>query len=217
MKEMSFFSPLVYFLVRWFCWIVLKVYNRMRVLGLKDVDPKRQYIVVCNHCSNLDPVVIGGTFPTRLRYLAKSELFQCPGFSHLLLALGAIPVKKQDSQSAGATLKAFLSLLEDGESVLIFPEGGRSDDGALKPLEGGVALIALKSKVAILPAYIRGSFQAMPPGAPWIKPVRISVTYGSPIDPSPYVSCESGGKEARGKLLQAISEAFIALERQSDE
>mgnify|MGYP000970320791 CR=1 FL=1 len=216
MKRRPFFTTIVYFLVSWFCWGVLRIYNRMRVFGLRDFDKSRQYIVVSNHCSNLDPVVIGSTFPIRLRYLAKSELFRCPGFSHLLLALGAIPVRKQDSQSAGATLKAFLSLLQNGESVLIFPEGGRSEDGTLKPLEGGVALIALKSRVPVLPAFVRGSFGAMPPGAPWIKPVRLSVTYGEPIDPSLYGG-ESGGKEARGKLLETVSEALLALEHRTDE
>ena len=141
---MTLSNKLFYFFVKWFFYISLKVYNRISTRWLSPL-PRRNYIVIANHCSNLDPVVMGAIFPGRLRFLAKSELFEPFIFGSMVRALGATPVQKQDSQSAGAALRAFLKLLDDGENVLLFPEGGRSLDGKLQPLEGGAALIAMKS------------------------------------------------------------------------
>ncbi|WP_024822121.1 MULTISPECIES: lysophospholipid acyltransferase family protein [Aminobacterium] len=204
-------NHLFYKLAKLFCFLVLKIYNRLTVIWKKSLISTSPVIVAANHCSNLDPVIIGAVFPRRLRYLAKSELFTIPGLSLLIRILGAIPVVKQNSQSAGAALKAFLELLEQGENVLLFPEGARSRDGGLQPLEGGVALIAMKSGAPIIPAYIQGSFQSMPPGARFVRPTRIKVTFGPAIVPAERTIGLSS-KEGRLKLLEDVEEALKKLE-----
>jgi len=108
---MTLSNKLFYFLVKWFFYIALKAYNRISIRWFSPL-PRRNYIVIANHCSNLDPVVLGAIFPGRLRFLAKSELFEPFIFGSMVRALGAIPVQKQDSQSAGAALRTFLKLLE---------------------------------------------------------------------------------------------------------
>ena len=160
---MTFFQKTFYFLVKSFFFICLKVYNRLSIRWGASL-PDRNVIVIANHCSNLDPVVMGAVFPRRVRFLGKSELFEPFLFGSMVRALGVVPVDKQDSQSAGTALKAFLRLLKEGENVLLFPEGGRSLDGKLQPLEGGAALIAMKSGAPIVPAFVSGTFEAMPPG-----------------------------------------------------
>ncbi|MFA7621063.1 MAG: lysophospholipid acyltransferase family protein [Aminobacteriaceae bacterium] len=204
---MTLFNRVFYFFVKWFFFISLKVYNRLSI-GWTSALPERNVIVAANHTSNLDPVIMGAVFPRRLRYLAKEDLFKPFFLGGAIRALGAIPVRKSDSQRAGAALRTFLKLLESGENVLIFPEGGRSTDGELQPLEGGVALIALKSGAPIVPAYISGAFKAMPPGSLWVKPGRLSIVFGEVIDSSKYIPL---GNEGRRSLLKDLGGAFYEL------
>ena len=205
---MTLFHRIFYFFVKWFFFICLKLYNRMTVRW-KAPLPERNVIVIVNHCSNLDPAVMGAIFPRRLRYLAKAELFRSGIFGGMIRALGAIPVQTRDSQSAGTALRAFLNLLKDGENVLLFPEGGRSLDGKLQPLEGGAALIAMKSGAPVVPVFIAGTFEAMPPGVKWIKPGKISVLLGEAIDTLPYIE---DGREGRARLLERFEKTLISLE-----
>jgi len=205
---MTFFQKTFYFLVKSFFFICLKVYNRLSIRWGTSL-PDRNVIVIANHCSNLDPVVMGAVFPRRVRFLGKSELFEPFLFGSMVRALGVVPVDKQDSQSAGTALKAFLRLLKEGENVLLFPEGGRSLDGKLKPLEGGAALIAMKSGAPIVPAFVSGTFEAMPPGAKWVKPVHLAVVFGETIETGEYMSL---GREGRNKLVIKLQETLESLE-----
>jgi 1-acyl-sn-glycerol-3-phosphate acyltransferase len=152
---------------------------------------------------------MGAIFPGRLRFLAKAELFEPFIFGSMVRALGATPVLKQDSQSAGAALRAFLKLLDDGENVLLFPEGGRSLDGKLQPLEGGAALIALKSGAPVVPAFVAGTFEAMPPGSKFVKPLHLSVVVGETIETAEYARL---GREGRDLLLKKLEEELVSLE-----
>lgn len=205
---MTTFNKVFYSLVKWSLFFILKIYNRLTVRRLAPL-PERNYIAIANHCSNLDPIIVGAAFPGRFRILAKSELYEPFIFGRIVKALGTIPVKKEDSQSAGASLRLFLRLLSEGENVLLFPEGGRSMDGKLQPLEGGVALIALKSGAPIVPAYVAGTFEAMPPGAKFVKPARLSAVIGEAIDTGEYASL---GKEGRNLLLRRLEEELASLE-----
>jgi 1-acyl-sn-glycerol-3-phosphate acyltransferase len=208
---MTYFNRIFYFFVKWSFFIALKVYNRLSIRWTSPL-PERNVIVVANHTSNLDPVIMGAVFPRRLRYLAKAELFEPFLFGSMVRALGSIPVRKQDSQSAGTALRTFLKLLESGENVLIFPEGGRSLDGKLKPLEGGVALIALRSGAPIVPAFITGAFEAMPPGSKWVKPLRLSIVFGETVDSSKYIPFAKNGRDM---LLKDLNEIFVSMNNAS--
>jgi len=209
---MNFLKRLFYVIAKLFFFIILKVYNRLHVSGRGFIPRGEKVIVVANHCSNMDPVVVGVAFPGSLRYLAKAELFYNPILGFLIKALGAIPVSKTNNQSAGVALKAFLEILESGSSVLLFPEGSRSFDGKLQPFQGGVALIALRSKVPIIPAYVSGTFEAMPRGAERVKPSKITVNFGEKISPEE-IARDLPSKEARKILLDELEEAFVRMER----
>ena len=185
----------VYWLAKHLCLIALKLHNKLRVEGLEKIPAERPVIVAANHTSNLDPVVVGCVFPDRLRPLGKIELFQInPIFTWLMNNLGVIPVSKESGATAAAALKKFLGLLKDGESLMIFPEGARSLDGRLKPLEGGVAVLATNVAAPIVPLYVAGSFVAMPVGSKKITRHPIVARFGEPIMPLP--------KDQRGPLKE---------------
>ncbi|MDR2179558.1 MAG: 1-acyl-sn-glycerol-3-phosphate acyltransferase [Synergistaceae bacterium] len=205
-------DKIFYGFVRMFFKILLTLYNRLSVKWMERLPKDKNMIVASNHCSNLDPLVVGVAFPRRLRYFAKEELFRPFLFGKIIRILGAVPVSRADSSTAAAALKGLLRFLEEGRDVLIFPEGARSSDGKLQPLEGGVGLIASHSKVAILPVFIKGSYDAMPPGAFMVKPRKITVIFGKSIPFDPEIH---KGKEGREKIMEELANSLCALESQA--
>ena len=202
-------NPVFYWVARNLFWLILKVYNRCSVRWLAPLDPNERVIVACNHASNLDPIVVGSFFPRRLRYFAKEELFRSWFLGTSIRALGAVPVSRADNASAAGALKGFMKLYREGSDILIFPEGGRSADGRLQPLEGGVALIAAHERAPILPAFIKGSFDAMPPGLPFVRPSKIAVTFGRPLRFSDAVYQSKGGRDV---IMGELTAAMMSLE-----
>lgn len=206
------FHKLLYFLVKNASFVFHTIYNRLSVRGRENI-PDGTLVVASNHASNIDPPLIGGVFPRRLRYLAKESLFHNPLLGFLIDTLGAIPVKREDSQSAGAVMKMMLRLLEGGESLLLFPEGSRTPDGRLQPLEGGAALLSIKTGVPILPVYIAGSHAICPPGKILPRPAKLTVTFAAPLYPDSY-DC-ANDREKRAAMMRDLEGILRGLEREA--
>ena len=202
-------NKIFYAIVKNFFKIILIIYNRCTSKWLEKLDPNEKYIVACNHASNMDPVIVGAFFPRRLRYFAKEELFVNWFLGTSIRALGAVPVSRNDNASAAGALRGFIKLYQDGNDVLIFPEGGRTLDGNLQPLEGGVGVIASHTHAPILPVFIHGSFKAMPPGSAFIKPTKVKITFGKPLRFSEEVY---KSKEGRNEIMTALNNSLRELE-----
>jgi 1-acyl-sn-glycerol-3-phosphate acyltransferase len=192
----------------WFC-----VFNRLSREGTDHIPRRGAFILAANHCSNLDPVVVGAACPRRLRFMAKEELFRVPLLGTLIDALGAVPVPRSDRQGAAAVLRLTLSRLEAAESVLVFPEGTRSRDGRLGKLEGGVALLAIKTGLPVIPAFLSGTFEALPSGVSFPRPSKIRLRFGEPLEAASWSDLPE--REARRAFLCALEERFRALESSS--
>ena len=204
------FRNIFYKITQIFFRIILIIYNRVSVKWEAPLPESGRYIVAANHCSNLDPLVIGANFPRQLKYLSKSELFHNFFLGGAIRMLGGVPVIQEDRNAAASALKALLNLLQEGNSVILFPEGSRSPDGKLKPLEGGTALISIKSGVPIIPAYVTGSFEAMPSGAKWVKPKKIRLIFGKAIYPPG--DADKSSKAAREELTQLLTKTLSDME-----
>ena len=202
-------NKIFYAIVRNFLKVLLIIYNRCTSRWLCKLPEDEKFIVACNHASNLDPVIVGCFFPRRLRYLAKEELFTNWLFGKCITALGAVPVSRQSNVSAAGALKGFMKLYQEGSDVLIFPEGGRTLDGKLQPLEGGVAVIAAHEHAPILPVFIHGSFRAMPPESALIKPTKLRVTFGEPLRFSDEVYDSKAGRKI---IMDSLNDAMKKLE-----
>jgi len=207
-------SKLFYFLVKNAYLVFFRIFNRLTVLNRERIPNKRPLILASNHCSNLDPPVVGSVFEERMRYIAKASLFRPALFGFALRTLGAVPVSREDERKAALVLKTFLGFLESGQTVLIFPEGKRSEDGNLQPLEGGVALLSQKSGCPILPVHLSGTFDALPMGRAFPRPVKIVMNYGYPIDPAEIPS-DLSEKAGRTWILERLSSEYRRLENES--
>jgi 1-acyl-sn-glycerol-3-phosphate acyltransferase len=137
-------------------------------------------LLVANHQSHLDPVLVGIACPRRLKYLARRGLFFWP-FSWWIRALGAVPIDRERGALGG--IKTTLNLLRQHEAVLVFPEGTRTPDGQLHPLLPGFCLLARRSGATIVPVAISGAYISMPRGRILPLPWPIRLNFAAPIFP----------------------------------
>ncbi|MDR1581138.1 MAG: 1-acyl-sn-glycerol-3-phosphate acyltransferase [Synergistaceae bacterium] len=206
-------SRVFYHFVRNAFKLFFRLYNRLEVRGLSNVPNEGPMIVASNHASFADPPLIGAVLPIRLRYLSKESLFRIPLLGFLIRTLGAVPVSREDSQRAGAVMKLLLALLKGGESVLLFPEGSRSADGRLKPLEAGAAYLSAKTGIPVLPVYVKGSFEAWPKGRALPRPSKLKLSISRLIYPDPDMTNE---RERREKLMRSLESELLAMEAGAD-
>jgi 1-acyl-sn-glycerol-3-phosphate acyltransferase len=151
----------------------------LKVYGRENIPAEGGVLVISNHQSYLDPAILGAQLWRPMSYLAKSELWKNPVFGALITSLNAYPVR-QGAGDVGA-IKETISRLQEGHLLNIFPEGSRTEDGDLLPIQAGVALVIRKAEVPVVPAVVDGSFYAWPKGRvlPASHPVR--VMYGKPM------------------------------------
>lgn len=135
---------------------LLKVFWGYKVEGKENI-PERSFILVANHISLLDPIVIGAAFDKRLYYLAKKELFKSKIFNPFLRWLGAIEVDRRDFKYD--TWKRIMKIIKKNEVIVIFPEGTRNDNPELGLLElkDGASTLALTYGLPLLPVGIIGT------------------------------------------------------------
>lgn len=127
-----------------------------QVEGLENLPTSGRTMIVSNHQSFLDPLIVSLSCPHRqIHFMAKEELFSIPTARHLLLSLGAFPVDRKGPGKQ--TIAKVLTLLREERLICLFAEGTRSRDGALQPFQPGFAKIARKTKTPVIPIAISGT------------------------------------------------------------
>jgi 1-acyl-sn-glycerol-3-phosphate acyltransferase len=182
---------------------VTKLYFRCSREGLDRMPKDGPLIVVANHVSYLDPMIVGSSLPREFHFLAKEELFQGRILGWLLPRLNTRPIRR-----GAGTVQAIRDCedaLAKGHAVIIFPEGTRSTDGQLQEAKGGAAMIAERTGATILPIYLDGTFRAWPAGAAYPRPARIRIIIGDPFSPS-----EFADEQDRKLRQQKMSERMMA-------
>jgi 1-acyl-sn-glycerol-3-phosphate acyltransferase len=184
-KEPSINPVLDYLAWFWYCTLYgpcfafSKALFRFRYSGKQNVPMQGPVLIVSNHQSNLDPVLIGLASPRQLKYFARVGLFVWP-FSWWIRALGAVPI---DRDNAIGGIKTTLKLLKQGEAVVVFPEGSRTPDGQMHEMLPGFCMLARKSGATIVPVAIDGAFHALRRGTFIPRLARISLIICPRITP----------------------------------
>ena len=162
-----------------FSQIFCTVFFQIRVFDRHHVPLEGGVLLVSNHQSYLDPVLVGLGLRRRMNFLARESLFRFGPFAWLIHSLNTIPIDREGLGLRG--VKEVLRRLRRGEAVGLFPEGTRTRDGSPGPLRPGFYAIVRRAKVPLVPVRIEGAFEAWPRGAaaPRMHPIRI--TYGRPL------------------------------------
>ncbi len=163
--------------IAWCLWHILRIISfPLKIRGKENTPQQGAFILASNHLSYLDPMTIGGCFPRRISYMAKESLFKNKIFAFILNSVGAFPVKKETGD-IGA-IKEALKRLKMGCPLVLFPEGTRIS--TQKQNYPGVAFIAAKSGVPVVPVCIQGSDQVLPSGKKFLRRRPVSVSFGKP-------------------------------------
>lgn len=166
------------------CWYIarglFRLYFRWTIVGLEHVPRTGPLLIASNHVSFADPPIVGAALPRPIHFLARSTLFHNPILGALIRKLNDLPVDRDGGGGAG--LKAVLGVLEQGEGIILFPEGTRSADGSLQTARAGIGLTVIKSGAPVLPVRLLGVHEAWPRQRRLPRPGRIRVVFGKPLD-----------------------------------
>ncbi|MGH7828115.1 MAG: lysophospholipid acyltransferase family protein [Candidatus Binatia bacterium] len=173
----------VYGLARLWTWMILKIGRiSLRVEGLKHIDPQSQYVFMVNHQSNIDiPVLVQSLVGFQLRWLAKKELLRVPLFGWAVWASKHIVIDRAGGLRALKSLQKAKERLQEGISIVVFPEGSRSRTGNLLPFKKGGFLLATQTNTPVVPVTINGSGASLPAGAWRPVPATVEVWIGEPL------------------------------------
>ena len=161
-------------------FVLFKIFFRFKIINIEKVPEKGGVIVVSNHVSHLDPLVIGAAIRKRQStFMAKSGLFKIPLIGAFVKTF-SFPVDRDTPQPS--TIKEAVRRLKNGELIVMFPEGGRSKDGSLLDAKRGTGLIAALSGAKVIPAYIDGTNTVLPAGAKFIRLSSIRIIFGDSIE-----------------------------------
>lgn len=204
------FWKLCYHLIRASLYCMAVPCFRLKVHGKEHVPPAGSAMLVSNHASYLDPILIGVAAPRRINYLAKKELFSNPIFSFILRTIcGALPVDRD--QLDRNTLREVLHLLQGKEMLLVFPEGTRTHDGKLGEAKLGVGMIAYSTKAAVIPAYIKGSFDILSRTSRRVHCKNCTVFFGPPVQLDDFYG-QAKSRELYKEIGRRIMESIRTLE-----
>lgn len=191
---------------------------RPTVEGLEHVPASGPVIIASNHLSFADSVVIPIVVPRRVAFLAKADYFTGTGLRGAASrawfeGLGMVPVDRDDSRAALASLEIALDLLGQGLAFGIYPEGTRSRDGRLYRGRTGVAQLALLSGAPIVPVGLQGTQDLQPVGARLPRLARVAVRFGPPIHVAGRYDGQPPGR-ARRAITDEVMDAIAGLSGQ---
>lgn len=154
---------------------------KVEVHGTEKLDPTLSYVLVANHTSYFDTPAILASIPLQFRFFAKKELFQIPIMGAHMHRAGYFPVIRDDPRASLKTMMDGARQIQEKRiSVLLFPEGGRSEH-SLRAFKEGAAHIAIKAGVPLVPVGISGARRVLPMHSIHVQPGTISLRVGEPI------------------------------------
>ena len=201
----------LYFALRGVVRGLARAYWRVEVDGAWRVPGRGAVILAPVHRSFMDFVVAAQVSKRKLYYMAKDDLWSSPRFGRVLEAIGAFPVDRQGADRL--SLARSEAVLERGDALVLFPEGTRRQGPVVEDLHEGAAFLAARTGAPIVPIGIGGTAEAMPKGSKMIRPVKVHVVVGEPLQPP---RRSDRGRVPRHQVHELTGELQAELQRVYD-
>lgn len=200
---------LAYAVSKFVLWLFFRLGFDLEVTGAEHVPRTGGFVLASNHVSYLDPPLLGAACPRRLRFMARASLFHHWLLGTFMHSVGVMPLQRGQSDLSG--LRLAVGMLRCGEAVAIFPEGGRQFSGKLGTAKGGVGLLAVTAQVPVIPVFVNGTFEVLPPGSRRLKQAKIRVAFGPQI---PYTTTPVptlASRERHDQLAAQVTQSWHRL------
>lgn len=197
--------------VQWVVRIVCTFWLGYRARGVERLDREGGALLLMNHQSHLDPLLVGAPMRRPISFLARDSLFRVPFVGWVLRNAYVLPINREAATTAA--LREMLRRIEHGFLVGIFPEGTRSATGAVGELKPGFISVLKRSKAPMYPVGIAGAYQAFPRKAWFLRPGRIRVVFGEPVPPETW---ERFGRDDAA-LIAFVREKLCDVQAQAEQ
>jgi 1-acyl-sn-glycerol-3-phosphate acyltransferase len=196
---------------RAWAWCIMKsIFSPMTVSGLEKVDTSKPIVYAVNHASALDIPALYTYLPFQFRILFKSELLSYPIIGWHLKRSGQICINQQQPSRSAGSIRTALKILKSGMPLVIFPEGGRTPDGEIKPFLPGTFFLAIKAQVDIVPIALVGTYELLPMNTYHIRCRPLEMRVGEPISTAGLTLRQMDEVSAR------VHKELVELYRKSD-
>lgn len=165
----------------WSLLIMKTILSPVQVSGLDQIDTTKAHVYAVTHASALDIPVLYAKLPFQFRIVFKSELLSYPFVGWHLTRSGQVCINQQNPTSSVGSIKSAVKSLRAGMPLVIFPEGGRTPDGEIKPFMPGAFFLAIRAQVDIVPIALVGTFALLPMNTYHIKCQPLEMRVGKPI------------------------------------
>jgi len=209
--DQSFWSKASYQFWKAIATGFIRLMTRMTVDGKENLPRTGSYVLAPVHRSYVDTPIAAGVTRRRMRFMGKDSMWKNKPFGWLLSSVGGFPVTRGTTDIEA--LKRCIHVLNNGEPLVMFPEGERKSGPIVQPLFEGAAYVACRGRVPIIPVGIGGSERVMPKGAKFIYPRKVRVIVGQPI----YPLIDGNGRAPRSEVKRLTAELHEQLQILFDE
>ncbi len=180
-------SRILHGFARFWSWLIMKtILSPVKVTGLEKIDTSKAHVYAVTHASALDIPVLYVNLPFEFRILFKKELLSYPIVGWHLRRSGQVCIDQQKPTRSIAHIRSAVKSLQAGMPLVIFPEGGRTPDGEIKPFMPGAFYLAIKAQVDIVPIALVGTYELLPMNTYHIKSRPLEMRVGEPISTAGY-------------------------------
>ena len=194
-----------WFAVTWSKVILRIIGAPLTLRGMEKIDTTRPHLYALNHLSALDIPAVYAALPFHFRIMAKEELFRYPFMGWHMRRSGQVSIERENAIASMRSLNRAAAILKGGQPLVVFPEGGRSPTGQVKPFLPGVFYVAIKAGVDVVPMALVGTYELLPMNTFHIKPRPLELLVGEPVSAAGY------GPRDMDKLAATVQKAVEDL------
>jgi 1-acyl-sn-glycerol-3-phosphate acyltransferase len=194
---------------RTWSWLIMKtILSPAKVTGLDKIDMSKAHVFAVNHASAMDIPVLYVYLPFQFRIVFKKELLSYPIVGWQLKRSGQVCIDQQKPTNSIAAIRSAVKSLKAGMPLVIYPEGGRTPDGEIKPFLPGAFFLAIKAQVDIVPVALVGTFELLPMNTYHIKCRPLEMRVGQPISTTGMTMRDLEAVSA--KVQKAVEDLYYA-------